>query len=35
VPWQAKRRASALVSSLREAVGASSVKTVTLDDIGL
>lgn len=35
VPWQAKRRASAIVSSLSEAVGASGVKTVTLDDIGL
>lgn len=35
VPWQAKRRAHAIVTSLREAVGASSVKTVTLDDLGL
>lgn len=35
VPWQAKRRASAIVASLRESVGASSVKTVTLDDVGL
>jgi hypothetical protein len=35
VPWQAKRRASAIVSSLSEALGASDVKTVTLDDLGL
>ena len=34
VPWQAKRRAQAIVAALREAVGASSVETVTLDDLG-
>lgn len=34
VPWQSKRRAGAIVASLRNAVGASSVKTVTLDDLG-
>jgi hypothetical protein len=35
VPWQAKRRASAIIETLRLATGAESVKTVTLDDIGL
>ena len=35
VPWQAKRRANAIVLSLCEAAGSSSVKTITLDDIGL
>jgi hypothetical protein len=35
VPWQAKRRALAIVESLRAETGATSVKAVTLDDIGL
>lgn len=35
VPWQVKRRAHAIVSTIIEAVGAASVKTVTLDDLGL
>ncbi len=35
VPWQAKRRASAIVEALRAQTGATSVKTVTLDDIVL
>lgn len=34
VPWQIKRRAQGIVSTLREAAGAESVKTVTLDDLG-
>jgi hypothetical protein len=34
VPWQLKRRAEAIVGMVREAVGALSVKTVTLDDLG-
>jgi hypothetical protein len=35
VPWQLKRRADAIVTSLRAATGATSVKTITLDDLGL
>jgi hypothetical protein len=35
VPWQAKRRATAIVKSLRAETDATSVKAVTLDDIGL
>lgn len=35
VPWQAKRRAQALVETLRAETGATSVKTVMLDDITL
>jgi hypothetical protein len=35
VPWQAKRRAHTIVETLRASVGATSVKTVTLDDLGL
>lgn len=35
VPWQAKRRAQAVVLTLQKDVGAASVKTVTLDDLGL
>ncbi len=35
VPWQAKRRARAMVEALRAETGATSVKTVTLDDIAL
>jgi len=35
VPWQLKRRAQAIVTTLQQAVGAGSVKTVTLDDLGL
>lgn len=34
VPWQAKRRAQTVVATLREAVGAASVETITLDDLG-
>jgi hypothetical protein len=34
VPWQIKRRAEALVGTARRTVGATSVKTVTLDDLG-
>lgn len=34
VPWQAKRRAKAIVVTLREAVGAASVESITLDDLG-
>lgn len=33
VPWAAKCRAQEMVATLREAVGAASVKTVTLDDV--
>lgn len=35
VPWQAKRRAQAIIEILRTETGATSVQTVTLDDIGL
>jgi len=35
VPWQVKRRAQAIVSTLQAAAGAASVRTVTLDDLGL
>jgi hypothetical protein len=34
VPWQAKRRAQTVVATLRDAVGAASVETITLDDLG-
>lgn len=34
VPWALKRRAAAIVSALRESIGATSVTTVTLDDLG-
>ncbi len=34
VPWQIKRRAHVMVTTLQKAVGAAAVKTVTLDDIG-
>ena len=34
VPWQVKRRAQAIVSTLQAAAGAASVRTVTLDDLG-
>ena len=34
VPWQVKRRAQAIVSTLQKAAGAASVTTVTLDDLG-
>ena len=35
VPWQIKRRAQAIVTSLCSELGATAVKTVTLDDVGL
>jgi hypothetical protein len=35
VPWHARRRASALVEALRGETRATSVQTVTLDDIAL
>lgn len=35
VPWQVKRRAQTIVSILQKAAGAASVRTVTLDDLGL
>ena len=35
VPWQAKRRAHAIIEALRAETGATSVNTVTLDDVGL
>lgn len=34
VPWQAKRRAHAIVEALRAEIGAVSVKVITLDEIG-
>ena len=34
VPWQLKRRADMIVSTLRNAVGATHVQTVTLDGLG-
>ena len=34
VPWALKRRAAVIVSALRDAAGATSVKTITLDDLG-
>ncbi len=34
VPWQAKRRAQTIIEVLRAETGATSVKVVTLDDIG-
>ena len=35
VPWQAKRRAQAIIEMLRAETGAASVQAVTLDDVGL
>jgi len=35
VPWHAKRRAQAIVDALRTETGATSVKTIMLDDIEL
>jgi hypothetical protein len=35
VPWQAKQRARSIIKMLRAESNASSVKTITLDDIGL
>lgn len=35
VPWQLKRRANQIVETLRAQTGASSVKTVMLDDVSL
>ena len=35
VPWHLKRRAAAIVDSLRAETGAAAVKTVMLDDIAL
>lgn len=35
VPWHLKRRANAIVEALRTETGATSVKTVMLDDIAL
>ena len=35
VPWQARRRAHTIVESLRAETGATSVQSVTLDDIEL
>jgi hypothetical protein len=34
VPWQAKRRAQTIIEMLRAKTGATSVKTIILDDVG-
>jgi hypothetical protein len=35
VPWQAKQRARAVIKTLRAEANATSVTTITLDDVGL
>lgn len=35
VPWHLRRRATAIIETLRAETGATSVKPVTLDDIGM
>ena len=34
VPWQVKRRGSSLIEAVRKDIGAHSVRTITLDDVG-